>query len=404
MWRVPVPLIAGVSGAVTETFTADEYIGDLYAYLGSPTGIVTLNWTVDAADLGEIIIPNTFAPGSSFTFTLINGGRIVGEGGNGGVGGPDLGATGEAGSPGADGTAAIQADGHDVSVDCDDGFLLGGGGGGGGGAYNDTGTGGDAGGGGGGGQGWSGGSGGAGGNPSFGLPPPDDGTAGTRMAPGAGGDGGGTSDVASRGGTGGAWGSGGALGASTEMLSTTGVMFYYGGAGGQAGAAFEGSGGAEITFTGAKNEATLRSENRVKGETGEPYVNMLQLNIASMVVTPMATETVGWEFERDGNLVRINTESGDTTYTDRWTNGTGPAAHGDDYEIREIEHDGDPWTTTGAGVGTWVALSATREWSITETAPSARETAAGSFEIRRADAAGADERLMTFYLSATWND
>jgi hypothetical protein len=224
------------------------------------------------------------------------------------------------------------------------------------------------------------------------------------MAPGAGGDGGGTSTVAARGATGGAWGSGGGVGPSSDLISTTGSFFYYGGVGGQAGAAFQGSGGAEITFGGVKNEATLRSENRVKGETEGPYINMLSLNGASMVVTPLATETVGWRFNTNGNLVRLNSESGDTTYTTRWTNGTGTASHGDDYEVREFYHEGDPWTTTGAAIFTWAALTALRDWSITETAPTARVVAAGSFEIRRADATGVDERLATFHLAATWDD
>jgi hypothetical protein len=403
MWRTPLPLIAGAQANFVETFTADEYIGDLYAYLGNPTGVVILDWTVDSADLGEIIIPNTFAVGSSFNFTLINGGRILGEGGDGNSGGMDLGATGEAGENGFDGTAAIQADGHDVTVDCDDGFLLGGGGGGGGASYFDTGVGGDAGGGGGGGQGWTGGAGGAGGNPSIGLPPPSPGTAGTRIMQGAGGASGGTSG-SQLGGDGGAWGSGGGVGASSDLISASGGFFYYGGVGGQAGAAFEGSGCAEITFGGVKNEATLRSENRVKGETVGPYINMISLNSASMVVTPLATETVGWRFNTNGNLVRLNSESGDTTYTTRWTNGTGTASHGDDYEVREFYHEGDAWTKTGAAINTWAALTALRDWSITETAPTARVVAAGSFEIRRADATGVDERLATFHLAATWDD
>jgi hypothetical protein len=131
MWRIPPPLVAGIGDAQSALITSDTYVGDLYTYLGSPSGRQDVTITVDGADAGEIIITNAWTAGSTFTFIATNNGRILGMGGAGGAGAPDLGATGDVATAGTSGTAAITNQGnYSVAIDADDGYIYGGGGGG----------------------------------------------------------------------------------------------------------------------------------------------------------------------------------------------------------------------------------------------------------------------------------
>lgn len=408
MWRIPLPLFAGNSGIFTTTFTADEYIGDLFQYLGQPTGPVTVNFTADGVDLGEIIITNEFQPGSTFTFNAINGGRIVGEGGNGGDGGADFGASGDSGTRGQDGTPAIRSNGFNVNVNVDAGFLLGGGGGGGGGAYTNTdpilGNG-DAGGGGGGGQGWSGGVGGSGGNPSTGFPGPTDGGDGTRVGPGGGGDAGGVTAASGAGGDGGIWGAGGDTGRSSVPGLIGGSFVLIGGIGGQAGEAFLGTNGATINLTGSKSEATLRSEGRIKGETAELVID-LPNNYLSLALLIMGDTniTVGSTFRSDGDLAKIDSRVADVLNPEFWLNGT-LVGVGSNYDIRRrgLSQDGTGTWFTAPAETTWTSLSTNQGLLLQETYP-ASVTATALVEIRRADLpAGSDtnEHLASIFVGAS---
>ena len=409
MWRIPLSLIAGQQNSFIQTFSADEFIGNLYTYLGSPTGQVSVNWTIDGCDLGQIEIPNNFGVGSTFTFTCIKNGRILGVGGDGGDGGTDFGATGEGGTPGSNGGFALSSDGFAVNVNIDDGYLFGGGGGGGGGSYEDTGTGGDAGGGGGGGQGYNGGTGGIAGN-NIGLAPASNGANGTRNNAGAGGVQGGLSNPNS-GGDGGVWGSGGQTGKTTDIRSLTGIGFYRGGVGGRAGHAFLPANGGSITYSGAKSEATLRSEGRVKGlvSTFIPAYNGSGAQNESVNISVAGLNNAGIIFELNGNLSKGNLSASPTLLTNRWltaTNGTEAAK----YEIRERNNQGN--ITTGQDVdgtwstrvnvtpGTWSALTVDRQQSF---ALNNFNTSATLMEIRRNDVPGNPdtEIICSFFVTVT---
>lgn len=399
MWRIPAPLIAG-GGNFTETFTADEYIGNLYTYLGSPSSPTVVNWQIDGCDLGEIIIPNTFAPGSSFSFTCVNGGRILGEGGAGGVGGADFGTTGDTAGNGNSGTPAISSNGFNVSLNIDDGFLFGGGGGGGGGAYSaQTGYG-HPGGGGGGGQGWSGGSGGSAGAPS-GVPSAANGGPGSRVGAGAGGSGAAIIDdpVNNDGGAGGTWGLGGRTGIITDLLDASGNFLYYGGLGGQAGAAFSGFNGGSLTLTGSSSETTLRSQGRILGQTSAPYL----LSPFFHIVSVTSVQTGGIRFETDGDLTKVKPTP--ETQTAFWLNGS-LAAVGSNYEARVTNLTLQPnakdgtFSTSAAADGTWISISAAREWNK---AFAGADRVAALFDVRRNDhpGVGADDVMMSFYHRTT---
>lgn len=403
MWRSPLPLFGG-GGDISVVIDSDTYIGDLFVWLGSPTGIRAVQITADAADVGEIWIPTDFAVGSTFEFIGINGGRFLGEGGNGGGGGADFGSTGEAGAPGSDGRPAIQNFGtYPVSIDVDDGFLFGGGGGGGGGAYTDTGTGGDAGGGGGGGQGWSGGALGLGGN-SIGLPPAEDGTAGTRLTAGAGGDGGGLSPVNGAGGGGGTWGLGGRSGRTSDLLSGVGFgasFFYYGGLGGQAGAAYQGG---NLTLSGVETEATLRAQGRILGEIGPDYITVpsFSLNYWSGEVGIPYNGNAGINFLSTGATLEIDTNSSPTASTVYYL--TGGSGTGADYQVRIRGLSGDregTISTSAAADGTWVQININRQWFNNFTGTGRW---AALFELRRNDipSVGADDVMASFFVKSVY--
>ncbi len=373
MWRTPLSLIAG-SADVNVTITSDTLIGNLWTYLGSPSGPQTVTVTVDNADIGDVQVTADWAGGSTFQFNAINGGRILGLGGDGGAGGDDNGATGTSGSHGGDGGAALSGNGFVLNIDIDGGFLLGGAGGGGGGSYDDLGASGDPGGGGGGGQGFSVTSGGAAGMPT-GIPVASDGVDGGQGGPGAGGSGGGTNAGA----TGGGWGEGGISGVSTALSLTGGI-------GGRAGSAYLSTNGSTLVFNGAKSEATLITELRLIGESGAGFALMKSKNNNTAGGTA-ATSTGGFTFQINGDLLYIDSLNGDVTSTLYWFGGTGAPTTAT-YEVRSVsgtEYGNDSWTATGAAAGTWVDLDSPRTWSITNTG---QREVQQQFEIRRVGSGG----------------
>jgi hypothetical protein len=393
MWG---PYVALIAGGQTEavTISSDEYIGNLWDYLGNPSNPLNINFTVDAADAAEIIIPLDFHPGCTFQFTAINGGRFIGVAGAGGDGGADLGSTGEAGRLGADGGHAINSDTFPVNIDVDDGYLLGGGGGGGGGSFDDTGTGGTPGGGGGGGEGWGDAAGGAAGF-ATGVPIASPGTAGSRTSAGLGGDGG--SSATNGGGDGGNYGFGGVTGRSTNLLGASGTFFYYGGVGGEAGNAFRSTNGSTATFNGAKSEATLRSENRIMGETSATrlVLNTFYSNDAS--VSGASTHSIS--FLATGDIEFVSSPSGPSGSQTGWlTVVGGTPGTGYEFRPRSLAGDGDgSFTSEPTPSASWTTLSSPVSWSLTSSAGT--QFAAQLVEVRRNDAgATADQVMASCYL------
>jgi len=378
MWRTPLSLFGG-SGVASLTFTSDTYIGDLFAYLGSPSIAVEVTITADNADVAAIFISSSFDPASTFTFVGTNGGRFIGEGGAGGAGGDDNGATGTAGSKGGAGGAAIVS-ALNIDIDIDDGFLLGGGGGAGGGSY-DAGSGGTPGGGGGGGIGWGDAAGGAAGDPT-GTPIASAGTAGSQTAAGNGGSGG--TSLTNDGGDGGGWGLAGEYGQHANPTNNPlGVnnLRGNGGSRGSGGSAFSPLSGAVATFTGAKSQATLRTENRIKGETdgnlvlGDVSISGFHVGIGH------ASETYGFTFETDGDLTKINSDTGNTT-TSFWSGNAFTAAN---YEVRlTSDTKAGTWDVSAGTDNDWLPLSSgTKTWTFATAASS--QNAGAIYEIRRTD-------------------
>ena len=389
MWRIPLSLIAG-QGQIDVSITSDTLVGDLYTFLGSPPGQVDVVVTVDAAMAGNIVITTDFATGSTFTVNVINGGMVVGLGGNGGGGGITYGTTGEAGQRGFDGGPAIES-AYDIDLDIDNGFLFGGGGGGGGGSFAVDGTVGVAGGGGGGGRGFS--------TTAGGLP----GDNGTPVPASQGGQGGpsgfGIGGAPSGtgllnlmlGGNGGDWGSAGVSGTSSDLLGAGGTLFYSGGIGGKAGEAFKSNAGATVTYTGAKTEATLRTEGRIYGETDPERIDLLRFFQGEISTTTsavaMTLATTGFRFDSNGNLVFLDSFNGNTVNTDQWLSATA-VGRGADYDIRvraftPSEDQSGVWDTFPGTQGNWFNLASNREYSFaTTTSPT---YVASLIEIRRSD-------------------
>jgi hypothetical protein len=393
VWRIPPPLFAG-SGVINQVFTSDTLIGDLYTFLGSPSGPQEVTLTVDGADIGDVRITGSFAGGSTFDIICINGGRVVGLGGEGGDGGNDNGATGTSGSFGSNGGHALSITGFTVNLDIDDGFLLGGGGGGGGGGYSSTNN--SPGGGGGGGQGFGTGiSGGAAGTPT-GTPVANPGGDGSKSGPGTGGNGGDTTAPGNAGGNGGSWGYGGAIG---EFPTTAPSNF--GGAGGSAGSAMVGSG--TLVFSGTKSQTTLEAENRIIGEIGG-YINIPGF-LSNGVGGDNNSKTCGFDFQNDtgGTLTLIRSggtpPSSNTNRTDSWEIGN---LNNADYELAALSgmRDGT-WDASAAADGTWTVLTtADLIWSITTTG---NDAVTQMFAIRRAgDTSG--NYLATGKLSVSLSD
>lgn len=384
MWRIPVPLIAG-SGETLLNFTADEWVGDLWSYLGSPALPVDVVITADGADVGGIYISANFAAGSTFQCTAINGGRFIGKGGDGGVGGSDLGASTSSAGDGTAGGHAIASEGFDVDLDIDDGFLLGGGGGGGGASGVDLGATADAGGGGGGGIGFTGEGGAAGSGGTGSTPPAGNGIAGSSTAAGGGGAGGGTSAGTAIGGAGGDWGESGSLGYHD------GANVGRAGTGGIAGNAFAPVlGTPTLNYTGSLTEANLRAAGRLKGETeGQIILHPSRLSF----LTSATSATLGFDWELDGELNLVKTGGGGIELGYYWRdniNATGSEVNftNTNYEIlRDSGTRTGTWDTTTnfATEDSWLALTTTKTLTITSTALKEAEQV---IMIRRTTASG----------------
>lgn len=258
-WDLALTMLAGSREVLTHTISANQQDYDLFAAVGSPTGPVELYLTLNSGIIVDTMT-GTFPAGSTIIFTSL--GTVRGRGGNGGAGGlAEGGSAGPASGPGiagGDGAAAITWPGVELIIDMDDGNAWGGGGAGGGGGgaatlANDD----EPGHGGGGGQGWEATTGGLAGSGLYGTADP--GAAGGSTAPGAGG--GPHASGGGKGGTGGAWGTNasnsGAGRGDWESWKSGGAA----GAGGQSILAVGGT----VTFNGAKSEATLVSDGRLKG-------------------------------------------------------------------------------------------------------------------------------------------
>jgi len=384
MWRIPVSLIAGGSDSEI-LIESNQLIGNLWLFMGSLSGPQDVIVTVDGVDIGDVQVTADWAGGSTFQFVVINGGRILGLGGDGGNGGSDFGANTEGGFDATDGGSAISSNGFEINVDIDDGFLHGGGAGGGGGAGFDAGSSTDAGGGGGGGQGFSATNGGDRGV-NIGLPAATDGGDGGPGGSGVGGVGAG-SNPGGLGGNGGPWGAGGHTGESF-------AAFLEGGVGGRGGSAFLPTNGATIVYNGVKNEATLITESRLIGLTteGYPFMNRFQQSSGG---NSGASTDVGFRFETNGNLTLIDDLGGNTTRTDTWFGGTG-TPDTTAFEIRETpsQQFNNSYDTRPASVGTWVTLDSSRTYEYNDVGPSSAFT---HIEIRETGSANIYE---SGYISA----
>jgi hypothetical protein len=404
VWRNPL-LIAGSGESVQVIINTRTENADLFNLLGEPSIAYDWDITIDGVDVLGFRIENTFPAGSTFQINLINGGRIVGFGGLGGNGGT-VAASEVGGARGGNGGHAIQSV-FDVSLDCDDGFLLGGGGGGGGGAtyHIPSTTSKAAGSGGGGGAGFAisidspffpGGfftaPGGIAGTGNIGVPAPENGGFGNFDTPGTGGS------IFQSGGNGGVLGSAGQAGLGTSPFTGSAQGFDgTGGAGGNAGPAFRGIGGATLTLNGAKSEATLRSESRIKGQSKAPYFTggadsgigtganeQRYVNDASAG----AASVHGFTFKTDGRLQYLD-GGGDPFQATLFMDGTGLV--GGDFEVRQVSGPGvtltGAWDFESGAINTWVDLSTDRTWSFTHGTGSIR-TCGRLFEIRRNDVPG----------------
>jgi hypothetical protein len=360
VWTFPPALIAG-GGTASLYFTEDTLVGDLYAYLGNPSEELEVTVVADNCDVGNVIITSSFNGGCTFNFTAVNGGRFLGLGGDGGKGGDDEGANGTPGVRGNSGGHAIQSSGFPVNIDVDDGYLLGGGGGGGGGSFDDLGTSGTPGGGGGGGQGFGTTVGGAAGTP-IGIPIASAGGNGSAVAPGSGGAGG--SGIINTGGDGGTFGYAGGYGqmaAPNTFGFSSSPSAGCGGAGGNGGNAFYGTNGSIATFSGAKSEATLRSENRILGETKGRLVIVDHQVTAFHVGT--STTAAGWSWLNDsGGTLRRKSGGNLTSYTQYWYNYFDDIT-ASDYEVRYVAGTvgglggSSAWDLTFGVADTWYNLA-----------------------------------------------
>lgn len=421
MWRNPL-LISGSGESVEVIFNTRTAQADLFVLLGEPSIAYDWDITVDGVDMLGFVISSSFPPGTTFQFNLINGGRIVGFGGLGGNGGT-VAASEVGGARGGNGGDAINSV-FPVSIDCDDGFLLGGGGGGGGGAtYHIPSTTNKAAG--------SGGGGGAGfayeidspffpsgfftsspgiaGTGNIGVAAPENGTFGNFDTPGTGGT------ILTAGGDGGVLGSAGLAGTGVSPFTGSGQAFDgTGGAGGNAGRAFYGVGSANLTLTGVKSEATLRAQGRIRGQSKGPYFTggsntgigtgadeQRYTNDASVA----ASSTHGFTFKSDGSLQYLNGIS-DPIQTQLFMAGT-TGFVGTDFQVRQVSGPGTTltgtWDSEAAAIDTWIDLSADRTWSFTHIGGGATIRTCGRlFELRRADVPGGsdDEILGRLWLLA----
>ena len=390
----------------TFTCTEDIFVGNLHNFLGNPAGPQDVTFIVDGCDVGLFRITADWDGGSTFVIQCINGGRVLGLSGTGGVGGNDFEATGTAGQPGGQGQPALQSDGFTVDIDIDDGFLLGGGGGGGGGGWQRT-AGfpillGNPGSGGGGGQGFLSVPGALPGTFNF-LPAGNPGGGGGLNGPGAGGAGAGANQFPA-GGAGGGWGSGGRTGHSQDPLNFNGGLSFNGGVGGRGGQAFRQINGATLNLIGAKSEATLRTEGRIRGETAFKQV---ALNATSLQVfdNSLGTVIVGWLWDNNGNLTKVKFPGTGGPVAGFWSDAPLQVGFGDDYEVRISSRPGlstdreGTITTFPASDGTWVDLVNGKQWSAVSGGAGINAWGA-LFEVRRKDFFNPDDIIDSIWLTA----
>lgn len=284
-WGTNIALMVGSAQSIVLDYDATAFQETLpfsfkvFDIIGQPNFPVfmVINIT-SAADMGTLWIDERFHLESTFQINIIGDARVLGSGGRGGAGGTwfddnepfpgggTLPGVARNATNGAIGGSAIISGGFDFDLDMDDGHIYGGGGAGGGGAAY---TGGFQGGGGGGGagQGWNtfsgsqdGGNGGngagAGGDGS--LAGPGAGGAGINLSNGDGGDGA-------------IFGAAGGAGTRPSTPATTA-----GAAGPSGWSILATTSPITVTLTGAKSEATLISENRLRGPTGtNPLVTVV---------------------------------------------------------------------------------------------------------------------------------
>jgi hypothetical protein len=391
MWKNRLSLQAG-DALTTFLCTEDTLIGNLWEFLGSPAEIVNIDFIVDGCDVGDIQVTADFTALSTFQFTCINDGRIIGLGGDGGNGGHDLGDHGNVGGPGGDGGSALSgAAGWTINVDIDDGFLMGGGGGGGGGSYQFIvplpGGEGDPGCGGGGAAGFSVTTGGTQGNAQGIGPGASPGLDGGPGGPGAGGVHNQFGDKTD-GGNGGNFGAAGDSGMASDIMNDVGTLFLYGGRGGRGGRAFVPN-GATLVFNGTATESELRIAERLKGETTEVAVFFNGANKLYDIFSVSGASTIGWTWQNDGQLVRRNSQEGDADQFRYWIRDAPEASFGDAYEVRirdrtPSEDQQGSWDTEPVAQGTFIDLTSDRTWSWNSSA--ANEFRAALFEIRLASA------------------
>lgn len=428
MWRNPL-LIAGQGESAQVFITERTEQADLFVLLGQPSTPIDWEITVDGVDMLGFRIESTFPAGSTFSFTLINGARIIGFGGFGGNGASVSSTSVGSGARGGAGGDAISSV-FPISMDADDGYLLGGGGGGGGGAaYQVPSTPQTllAGSGGGGGAGFaltidsptfpggfftsSGGIAGSGYNTQA---TPQNGGFGDGDIPGAGGLG-----ATMYGGNGGVFGSAGLAGVSlTPFFQGLGSGFKgTGGAGGNAGRAYYGTGSNIMTLTGSKSEATLRAEGRIKGQSKSPYFVGLPINRIGDLGTDNryhndasigGASTHGFVFNSNGTMQLLNGDN-NPLLSNLWLSTSG--AVGADFEMRQVSGPGTTltgnWDFESSAINVWTDLSTARTYSFTHDSGSSSIRNTGRlFEFRRADVPGNpdDEVLGRMWLLATDED
>jgi hypothetical protein len=179
---------------------------------------------------------------------------------------------------------------------------------------------------------------------------------------------------------------------------------YYGGVGGNAGNAYAGG---NLTLSGSDNEATLRAAGRILGEIGPDRLTTPSFSFNFFANTGIGiSANVGLSFQSTGATLEINSAESPTASTTYYL--TGGSGTGSDYEVRVRGLSGDvdngSFTVEAAVPGTWVAISALRQWYWSLL----NATRGALFEMRRADIPGttstSDEVMQSFYLKATNED
>jgi hypothetical protein len=136
----------------------------------------------------------------------------------------------------------------------------------------------------------------------------------------------------------------------------------------------------------------LRSEGRIKGETGGGgnylVLPSFNFNVVGFDIQP-TSDSVGVGFQSDGAYLKVDTTKvpAPTPSTTYWL--TGGSGTGSEWEVRERgetgDTDGGAWTFQSAVPGTWVQIDTFRQWTKNYTGSGAK---AALFEFRRSDIPG----------------